>query len=150
MAAVHVSSELSQTGDKACPKGIEMEITDEFQQVWFFIDNNGFVPVLEKVSTPAVAPVKGPGVASQEGAHHPGEGAFACANEQVKVVREENPSINNYRSGLGETGQAPYKIIAILIIPKDELPVEAPRHHVVQDPWRIKAWSPGHGRGRVA
>ena len=116
MAAVHVSSELSQTGDKACPKGIEMEITDEFQQVWFFIDNNGFVPVLEKVSTPAVAPVKGPGVASQEGAHHPGEGAFACANEQVKVVREENPSINNYRSGLGETGQAPYKIIAILVI----------------------------------
>jgi hypothetical protein len=81
MAAVRVSSELSQTGDKACPKGIEMKITDEFQQVWFFIDNNGFVPVLEKVSAPAMAPVKGPGVSGQEGAHHPGEGAFTCANE---------------------------------------------------------------------
>jgi hypothetical protein len=64
----------------------------------------------------------------------------------VKVIREENPSINNYRSRLGEAGQAPDKILAILVISENQLPVETPRHHVVQDPRRIKAWTPWHGR----
>lgn len=148
MAAVGVSRELFQTGDNAGSKGIKVEIPDEFQEVFFFIDHNGFVPVLEQVATPAVAPVKGPGVASQEGAHQPGEGAFACAHEQVEVVRKEDPGIDDYRSGLGQAGQAPDKILAIRVIPEDALAVEAPPHHVVQDPWRIQAWSPGHGRGQ--
>jgi hypothetical protein len=40
MTAVRISSELFQSGDKTCSKGIKMEIADEFQEIWFFLDHN--------------------------------------------------------------------------------------------------------------
>jgi hypothetical protein len=40
MAAIRVPSEPFGSGDKTCSKGIEMEIADEFQEIWFFLDHD--------------------------------------------------------------------------------------------------------------
>ena len=41
-----------------CTKRIEMNVTDQFEQIGFFLAEDGFVPILEKMTRPLVTLVE--------------------------------------------------------------------------------------------
>jgi hypothetical protein len=57
-----VSVEHLQCAEYLGSKGIEVDVPYQFQQVGFLFHQDGFVPILEEVASPLVAPIETPGV----------------------------------------------------------------------------------------
>jgi len=55
-----------------------MDIPDQFQKVWIFLADDGFIAVLKEVPTALVALVEGNGIARHEAAHDLTQWCWAC------------------------------------------------------------------------
>ena len=120
-------------------------MTLQLRQVGRFLDDDGFVPVLEEMAVPLVPAIEGPCVASQQGAHRPREGPLPRPDEQVHVIGEHRPRVDGPRPGRGEGRQSGDELAAIPVIAEDRPALDAPHHHVVQDTRGIEAGTAGHG-----
>src|SRR5262245_4229894 len=67
-----------------------MHIAPEFQQITVLVDEDRFVSALVEVADPAMALVKGGGVADIKMAHELGEVALGGANEQMKMIAHQH------------------------------------------------------------
>ncbi len=72
-------------------------------------------------------------ISQNEGAHAPREGPNSYPEQQVEVIRQESPRIDRERFRLRQCGEAPDKIIPVLVIPENDLAVQPAAHHVVED-----------------
>ena len=61
------------------------------------------------------------------------------------MVREHGPGDDAERAPPGERRQPRHEVRPVGIIPEDELPLEAPHHHMVDDPRHVQAWLARHG-----
>lgn len=150
MACPGVACKGAQVSDDSGAKGVKVEIPDEFQEIDFLIDHDRLVPILEQIASPLVAAVELAGVASQERSHTAAEGTGLGAHQQMGVVRQDRESINGEGARLCQGGNAPDEVLPIPIIPKDDLAVQPPDHHMVEGAGRVKARSAWHGNGRLA
>jgi hypothetical protein len=50
VAGIREGIEGIEVSNYVCPERIEMNLPDQFEQVWFFLTKDGFVPVLEKMT----------------------------------------------------------------------------------------------------
>ena len=130
----------------AGPERVEMDVADEFEEIRLLFHHGGFVTVLEEMAGAVVPAVEGAGVSGEERPHGPREGAVACADQQVKMIREESPGVHTEPGVLDHGGEAATKVRPISVVPEDTLAVEPPHHHVVQDAGRIEAGAAGHAR----
>jgi hypothetical protein len=97
-----------------------------------------------------VAAIEGPGIPGEEPAHAPGEGAAAAPDEEMSVVREQRPGVDDEAALLHDGGESGDEVGAVGIAAEDHLAVEAAHHHMVEDAGGIEARLAGHGNGRVA
>ena len=84
-----------------------MDVSDQFQQVCFFITNNGFITVLKKMTGPIVSSVECNGISCQQTPHKAGKRYLRGDHKQVEMVGHERPGIT---LGLGirkQTGESP-------------------------------------------
>ena len=65
-----------------------MDVTDQLQEIRIFLTDNRFIAVLEKVAAPFMTLIEGNSVASHEAAHDRTQGSRACAQQEMKVVRD--------------------------------------------------------------
>ncbi len=86
MSTIGIARKLVQTSDNTSAERIQMQIPDQLQKVGRFLTHNRLVAIVKEVSTPTMPPVKGPGVARQQGTHSPRQGAFIRTYEQMQVV----------------------------------------------------------------
>jgi hypothetical protein len=63
-----------------------VDVAREFKQVGLLLDHNRLVAILEEVAAPVVAPIKGPRIAREEGAHGSGERDSPGPHQEVGVV----------------------------------------------------------------
>jgi hypothetical protein len=68
-----------------------MDISDQFQKVRIFLANNGFIPILEKVTTPAVAQVKIDSVTRKQAPHKRGKFRPSWPKEEMKMIGKQRP-----------------------------------------------------------
>jgi hypothetical protein len=68
-----IAIEGPEVSDEVRAEWVQVEIADQFQEVGVLFHDDGLVPVLEQVSHPLVAAVKGAGVAGEQGAHAPSQ-----------------------------------------------------------------------------
>ena len=82
-------------------------------------------------ASPVPAIVCGP-VAGQKTAHRSGHRHIACAQQQVKVVRDQRPRIAAGSRLLQNHLQAFNEIVTILVVIEDIAPPDAARNDMVQ------------------
>ena len=58
MAGVGIGIKGIEVPNDVCTKRIEMNVTDQFEQIGFFLAEDGFVPILEKMTRPLVTLVE--------------------------------------------------------------------------------------------
>ena len=131
-------------------KRVEVEIADEFQEVDFLVDHDGFVPILQEVTGPPVAAVKLASVASEERSHVAAERARLGSHQKVDMVGQDCEGVDGEVPGPRESGNSPDEIVPIPVIAKDDLAVQSPDHHMVQGSGSVKARSPWHSSSRLA
>lgn len=93
-----------------------MNIADKFLQINILLTKNRFIPVLEKVSAPAVAAVMPHRIAGQQSAHDSGHRDITGPEQKMKMIGNQYPG---KASGLGldhQLSESIDKILTILII----------------------------------
>ena len=63
-----------------------MGIADQFQKVWIFFANDGFIAVLKEVATSFMPLVEGNSIAGHEAAHNLAKWGSACSQQEMKMV----------------------------------------------------------------
>ncbi len=122
-----------------------MEVPHELHEVGFLLDHHGLVPVLEEVADSVVAAVEGARVAREERTHAPGQRALPRPDQEVGVVREQGPRVDDEPARVRKSRKARKEIGSVLRVPKDGSPFDPSHHHVVQDPRRIQTRASWHG-----
>ena len=93
MAGVSIRIEGSEIFNHVRAERIEMNIPDQFEQVWFFLAEDRFVAVLKKVVEPLVTLVERDGIAGEQPSHGPGQGRDASPDQEVDVVSMEGEGV---------------------------------------------------------
>jgi hypothetical protein len=132
------------------PQWVEVDVANQLEQIRLLLHEDGFVPVLEKVADPAMAPVEGARVASEEDPHGAGERSGSCADEEVGVIWEQGPGEDLKSCACTDRLEPDEKVLPVPVVLENHLPVEAPDHHVVEGPGKIKARPARHGRSLAA
>jgi len=81
MTGPRVSVQRIQINDGFDAKRVCMDVPYKLQQVWFFLHEDGFVPILEKVAAAFVASIECPGVSRQEASHGRRQGSFPGSDQ---------------------------------------------------------------------
>lgn len=81
------------------------------------------------MSVALVPTVEDAGVAGKQRAHHARQRQRGGADQQVYVVGDERLGVDENLAGGRERGHAPAKVIAIAVVEKDGLAIDAARHH---------------------
>jgi hypothetical protein len=68
-----------------------VDISDQFQKIRIFLANNRFVPILEKVTTPALAQVKINSVTRKQAPHKRGEFRLSWPKEKMEMIGKQGP-----------------------------------------------------------
>ena len=69
MASPWVSVKLLKVFYKLCSQRVEMDVSDQYQEVWIFLADNRLVPVLEQVAASFMAFVECDRIACHKAAH---------------------------------------------------------------------------------
>jgi cytochrome c biogenesis protein ResB len=86
MAAPRIVIEFRHVLDQACPQRIQVNIPYQFQEIWLFFADYGFVAILEKMPGTPVALVKGDSVAGKQPTHENGELNLPWTKQEMKMV----------------------------------------------------------------
>jgi hypothetical protein len=70
-----------------------MDVTNKLQKVLIFFAYDGFVSVLEKVTTPFMTLVESERIACHKAAHDFAEWRKTCAQQEMEVVWNERPGV---------------------------------------------------------
>ena len=116
-----------------------MNIPSQLQKVRIVFTDYRFVPVLKKMPLSQMPPVKPDNVSSENLSHARKKGTIASPNEQMKMVRNESPSINLQGLGLALGSQTIQEVVPVFIRPEYVCPFYPPSHHMMQRPWSIES-----------
>ena len=141
--------EMTEVGHHLRAERVQVEVADEFQEVGFFLDYDGLVPILKEMPHTMMPAVEGARVPGEETPHAPGQRALPGAHEEMGVIGEERPRVDSPGAGLDQAGHAGDEVRAVRIIPEDAAPLEPPHHHVMQRLRGIQPGSTGHGDGSL-
>ena len=123
-----------------------MDIADEFQQIGIFLAQNRFVPVLEQVAHPVVAPIEVYGVTGEQFFHQGRNGNVAGSQQQMEMIWDQGPGEAAGAGFRQKFAQALQKAVIVHLIAKDRLPGDTPADDVVQRAGGVYAGLPGHER----
>jgi hypothetical protein len=88
MAAPGIIIESFQVGNNFSAQRIEMDVADKFEKIGIFLANNGFVPILEKMTATLVPMVEIHGIACQKASHKDGKLRPVAAQKGVDVISQ--------------------------------------------------------------
>jgi hypothetical protein len=114
-----------------------MNITNQLRQVSILLAHDGFIPILKQMTMPPMTPVEFHGIPCQQFPHARRQRPPLGLTEDMKMVGQKGPRINIHRVLFHQFLQSIDKIEPILIIEKDLPFLDAPPHHMVQNPWSI-------------
>jgi len=130
-------------GHEPRPQRLQMQVAHQCEQVARFVTDQRFIAILQHMSAAPRAAINRPGMARQQRAHTLGQGLTSCADQQMKVIRQQGSGVHR---GLrfGQPGQPLDDIPPIGVSLKDRLPLTPPRSHRVQHPGGIESGTTWH------
>ena len=135
---------MGQIRDEPRPQRIEVDVAHQLAEVGVLLHDDGLVAVLEEVADALMATVVREGVAREHPAHESRQPLGPTPEQQVGVVREERPGVEDRPGCRGDVPQAPEERRAVLSICDDRPPLDPPEDHMVQRARGIEARLSGH------
>jgi hypothetical protein len=130
--------------NKAGTDRIKVDVAHQFQEVRLLVAQNRFVSVLKEMARSSVTPVMGDGVSGKEATHHLGDRNEAGLQKQMKMVGQKHPGITA-GACLSENGRKTVdEIIPVPTVSKDDRPVYASSHDVVEGAGGVNTGLTGH------
>jgi hypothetical protein len=129
------------------PDGVEVDVTDQFQQVAVGIDQQRLVPPLKQMTVPLVLAIDELGVAKPDILHDAGEGNIAHLNGQMGVRRHETEGMDAIPETLNAFLKQQEKPRAITRIEEDALAAIATKNDVINGAGIMKSRFAWPGRG---
>jgi len=108
-----------------------VDVANQFKKVWILLNYDAFVAVLEEMTFSTMAPVVPDSVAGHKAPHHGGKKHYSWPNKEVKMIGQQAPGKQLYLALGHHLRKAAEELIAVPGVPKDVLPLDAPRHHMV-------------------
>jgi hypothetical protein len=127
------------------PDRIEMNVTDQFQEIGVLLAEDGLVSCGKQVADPFVPAIKEAGITGKDRAHDAGEGKSLCLDEEMEMVSHESVSVEAIRESFSSHGQALDKSLKALFVLKDDLAVIAPGDDVIEGAGELNPRFAGHG-----
>ena len=125
-----------------------MHVTDQLQQVQFFLAEDRLITILKQVSMSAMPAIESDGIASQKAAHDRGNGNRPGLQQQVKMIRDQRPG-QAFGGCFGAKGrQVADEIVSIDIVLKDRTALDATTNNVVEGTRGIYAGLSKHRQSR--
>jgi hypothetical protein len=72
---------------------VEMDVTDQLEEINILLTKYGLESILKEVSNPPMPPIKMDGVACQQAAHGVGERLVPGTKEKVHMIGHKSPGI---------------------------------------------------------
>ncbi|OGU18905.1 MAG: hypothetical protein A2X85_00665 [Geobacteraceae bacterium GWF2_54_21] len=69
MTAPRKAFKLFKIFDETCSQWVQVDVADQFKQVWLFFADNRLVTVLKQMAGTSMAPVERDGIAGQQPSH---------------------------------------------------------------------------------
>jgi len=88
MSGPGVFVEFFEVLNQSSSQRIKVDVADQLQEVRILFTDNGFITVLEEMTTSFVAFVEGNGIAGHEAAHNLAEWRSASPEQKVETVCE--------------------------------------------------------------
>lgn len=130
---------IAEATDNAASHGIEMDIPDQLQKIWFFLADDGSVPVLEKMTDAVMPKVETDGVTGKKAAHEEGELVLFRTQQQVKMIGHQTPREAGGLRLEKEFGEMLEEASTVLVIEEDIALLDSPHHNVLQKANEIKS-----------
>ena len=70
-----------------------MDVTNQFQQIWVFLADDGLIAVLEEVSTSPVTYIECYCISGHESAHDLAERCRTGTQQDMKVIWDQRPRV---------------------------------------------------------
>jgi hypothetical protein len=132
VAAVGILVQRFQILDDAGTQGVQMDIANQFQKVWIFLAQDGFIPVLKQAPMAFMPVIETDCVAGQKPAHNRGDGNVTGSQKKVEMIGDQRPGVTKRFTVADNPGQALDEIIAIIVIEKKLSPFYPPADDMVQ------------------
>ena len=116
MAAVAITLEFFKVGDELCTQRVEVNITDQLQQIRLLLAKDRFIPVLKQMAVPLVPAIMGHRITGKQPAHDRGDWNRASDQQQVEMVRNQRPSKTRCCRFSKDISQPSEKIVTIFVI----------------------------------
>ena len=117
---------------KAGTNGVEVNVTDELEQVGTFLDQGVLESVLEEMTDATMAAVEGARVQTEPALHETGERDPAGAEQSVGMVWHQSPSVEGGTGLADELGEAVEKERAVAVGAEDPATLDPSHDDVVQ------------------
>jgi hypothetical protein len=126
-----------------------VNVTYQFQQIPFFLAENGFIAIPKQAAPSMVPPVETHCITGEESAHDGCNRSAAVSQQQVKMVRNQCPCIAMCLCFGDDLGKAINKILSIFVISKYGVSFKAPANNVVKGSGCIYSRSSRHSESLV-
>lgn len=131
------------------PNGVEVDVTDQFQQIAVGIDEQRLVAALEQVAGSPVFAIDELGVAKSDILHNAGEGHVPHLDGQMDMVRHEAEGMDAIPETLNAFLDQQEKPRAVTVIEEDVLAAIAAKDDVINGAGIMKSRFAWHGRSVV-
>ena len=110
-----------------------MNIPGQLQQIIFLFADNRLITILEKMTTSSMTNVECYCISGHKSAHHCTKRRSTSTQQNMEVVRNQDPRVALSLGFLKDDGQTFKKGSAILIVPKDFSAFNSPGHDVLEE-----------------
>jgi hypothetical protein len=139
MPTIRIAVQGGQIGNHSCPKGVQMDIPNQFLKIGLFLADDGFIPVLKKMPTALVPAVETDHISGQQPPHKRCQGNCTSAQKEVSMIRQKCPGKAS-RLGLQQKLSQPFeKILPVTIVPKDLSALNPPDDNMMKNSRSIQA-----------
>jgi len=148
VARIRIGIEEIEACHETDTEGIQMNITDQFEQVRLLFAEYGFVAVLKEVVGPLVALVERNGVAGKKASHDVCNRHGPGPEHKMDVIRKQGEGIAGCLLFGDDVPNQVEKTVLVGVVVEDRTPRNASHHHVVDSAGSVDAGMSGH-RGMV-
>src|SRR3990172_12124935 len=133
-------------GDHLRTNRIQVDISDQSQEILIPIAEKGLVPSLKEMAYFAVLPIEVAGIGEIQKLHDLRQRRFRCLDEQVEVIGHQDVGVEDKTALLLIMPESAEILASVLIVKENVLLLIAPGYHMVERSGKLYARRSCHGK----
>jgi len=146
MTAPFISIQFMHPLYQASSLGIQMNVTNQLQEIWFFLADDRFIAVLKQVAGSPMANIEIDCIAGQQTAHDQAEFRTSGTQKEVSMVVHDRPGQTIHSGFQHQTGEPDQEGLPVYVVQENIPFLDTPDDYVLQHTGHIQSSGPWHSR----